>query len=82
MVLRGLTVADMDQFTIGMLLNYAYAHNRIQRIANGESVPDTDARYKQLKSIAPIIKEKYKAGQISKEKYDEYRKSIERYGGE
>lgn len=82
MVLRGLSVADMDQFTIGMLLNFAFAYNRIRKLANGEDAPDVDARYKQLKAIAPIVEERYRNGQITKEKYDEYRKSLERYGGD
>lgn len=76
LIMRGFAVADFDKFTYGMLINYCNAHDRLQRIARGESVPDEEMQYKQLKSIEPIVEDQFKKGEISQEKYDDYKKSL------
>lgn len=81
LISRGFAVADMDKFSFGQLINYVYDYDRMQRRAQGEDVPDLDARYRQLKAAAPVIEQRYKTGQISKEQYDSYRAAMLEYEG-
>lgn len=81
MISRGFAVADMDKFTFGQLINYIYDYDRMQKRANGEDVPDLDARYRQLKSIEPIIEQRYKNKEINKEQYENYRAALFEYEG-
>lgn len=76
LIMRGFAVADFDKFTYGMLINYCRAHDRLQRIARGESVPDEEMQYKQLKSIESIVEQQFLNGEITKEKYDDYKNSL------
>lgn len=71
----------MDKFTFGQLINYIYDYDRMQKRANGEDVPDLDARYRQLKSIEPIIEQRYKNKEINKEQYENYRAALFEYEG-
>lgn len=72
MLSRGFSVADMDKFTVGQLINYIYEFERCQARARGEEVPDLEAKYKQLKNALPLVEERHAAGQISKKQYDDY----------
>lgn len=72
MLSRGFSVADMDKFTVGQLINYIYEFERCQARARGEEVPDLEARYKQLKAALPVVEARLAAGEISKERFDEY----------
>lgn len=74
--MRGFTVADLDKFTWGMLVNYARAYDRQQRIANGEDVPDVEAQYKKLKAIEPIVEQRFANGEIGESEYNEFKQSI------
>lgn len=76
LVFRGFTVADLDRFTLGMLINYCRAYDRMQARAHGVELPDEDARLRQLKAIEPIIEEQYAHGEISEEEYRCFRAAI------
>ena len=66
----------MDKFSYGQLINYIYDYDRLQRIAHGEDEPDHEARYRQLKSIEPLIEARFQSGEIEKEEYEEYRAAL------
>ena len=66
----------MDSFSYGMLINYCKAHDRLERIRRGETVPDPERQYRELKALEPYIEEQYALGKIKKEKYDSYKKSL------
>lgn len=77
--MRGLTVADMERFSYGMLVNYCYAYDRQIKRNQGEDIPDPEAQYKKLKKIEPLVKEKYLNGKITKKRYDEFMSKLERW---
>ena len=74
--MKGLTVADMEKFSYGMLINYCYAYNRQQRRNRGEDVPDPEKQYQKLKKIEPLVEKKYKNGLISEERYKAFKDRI------
>ena len=76
---RGLTIADLDKMTYGMLINYACAYDRQKLIAAGKQVVDPEVKYEELKANLPIIEERYKAGTISKERYEKYVAKIKKW---
>ena len=69
----------MDKFSYGMLINYCKEYDRCQKIMRGENITDSDKQYKQLKRILPLVKKRYENGEISKEKYEAYIKSLKDY---
>jgi hypothetical protein len=79
LIMKGLTVADFDRLTYGMLINYAYGYNRIKDIAAGKEVPDYDARYQKLKAIEPLVEEQYENSEISESEYLEYKQALMDY---
>ena len=76
LIARGFAVADMDNFSYGMLINYCKAHDRLERIRRGETVIDPETQYRNLKSLEPYIKEQYALGKIKQEKYNSYKNSL------
>jgi len=48
----------------------------LERIRRGETVPDPERQYRELKALEPYIEEQYALGKIKKEKYDSYKKSL------
>lgn len=76
LLMRGLTIADFDRFTYGMLINFAMEYDRIQRRLAGEEVPDEEEQYQKLKAAQPLIQERLEKGEISPEKYEEYMRPI------
>lgn len=81
LIARGLTVADFDRYTYGMLINYARGYDRIQRISRGEEVPDEEAQYQKLKSIEELVAQRWAAGELTEQEYRDYRRSIDGYEG-
>ena len=77
--MRGLTVADMEKFSYGMLINYCYAYDRQVRRNRGEDVPDPEVQYKKLKKIEPLVEKRYKNGEITKKRYEEFKSKLERW---
>ena len=70
----GLSLSDLDELTLGMLLD-------VVRAFTSEEDCDIDEKYNRLKSIEKIVENGYKNGEISQEKYDNYKKSLEEYEG-
>lgn len=63
---RGLTVADLDRMTYGMVVNYACAYDRQRLIAAGKKVIDPEIKYEELKANLPVVEERYKQGKSAK----------------
>lgn len=79
MLHRGLPLSAWEDFTVGMLINYANAYDRLQKKIHGENVSDPDEQYRKLKAWQPQVEEMYAKGQIRKAKYESYKKSLEKY---
>lgn len=79
--MRGFTVADMDKFTLGMLINYCHCYDRIMRVARGETVINEEKQYTKLQAIRPLVEKRYREGKIAKEQYDRYTLSLHHYEG-
>lgn len=75
--MRGFPLSELDEWNVGMLVNWCYAHDRSQRKQAGEEVHDNYKRYQALKSIEPEIDQQYADGQIDEEKYRSYKASLE-----
>lgn len=75
----GVSIADMDRFTYGMLLNLTHSHARLRRQMAGERVENPQRQYKQLKAIEPLIDERYKNGEIGQKEYLNFKAQIENY---
>lgn len=73
---RGLTVADFEVCTIGMLINYCHEYDRMKLKSQGKTVIDPEERYHQLKGIEQQVDDKFARGEISKEKYMKYKQSL------
>lgn len=79
MLRRGLPLTAWEEYTVGMLINYANAYDRQERRIKGESVSDPEEQYQKLKAMQPQVEEMYRNGEIKKYKYDSFMRSIERY---
>lgn len=77
LILRGLTVSDMDKFTFGMLINYCRAYDRVQSRGDFDEEAEEERRFEQLKSVRGIVEERFKNGEIGQKEYSDYLKSIE-----
>lgn len=62
-----------------MAINYNAAHDRMTRRQNGETVHEPDEQYKVLKAMEPQIDEMYRNGEIKQQKYDSYKRSLQRW---
>lgn len=75
----GVSIADMDRFTYGMLINLTHSHTRLKMQMAGKQVANADEQYKQLKAIEPLIDERYKNGEIGQKEYLNFKAQIENY---
>lgn len=82
MLYRGLPLSAWDDMTIGMLINFAAAYDRLQKRINGEKVTDPEEQYHQLKAMQPQVEEMYRKGQIKKYKYESFMRSLTAYEAE
>lgn len=73
---RGLTLADFEICTVGMLINYCHEYDRMKLKSQGKTIADPEERYCQLKAIEPQVDEKFARGEISEEKYRKYKQSL------
>ena len=76
--MRGFPLSELDNWNTGDLIDWACEHDRLQKIARGEYVPDDFERYEQLKAMENQIEELHKAGKIREDKYRSYRAEIDR----
>lgn len=79
MMERGFPLSAWEEFTVGMMLNYARAYDRRQAVNAGERVSDPDDQYCKLKAMQPQVEEMYQRGEIREERYRSFMKSIENY---
>lgn len=49
------------------------------KVVNGEDITKIDEQYKKLKSIEKMVEKGYKNGEISKEKYSNYKLALAEY---
>ncbi len=76
---HGVDPASAARWDVGQIIDYCCEYNRLQKIANGIDVNDTEEQYHQLKAILPMVEKKYKNGQISREKYEEFVNRLDEY---
>lgn len=62
-----------------MAINYCCAYDRMKRRQRGERVPDPEQQYKVLKAMEQTIEKRYAEGKIKQEKYESYKKSLQRW---
>ncbi len=62
----------MDKISLGMLLD-------ILRAYSGDDDSVLDDRYKKLKSIETLVEERFKNGEIDKQKYDDFKVALKEY---
>lgn len=79
MVYRHFPVSELDNFTIGMCINYCMAWDRQQKRLNGEHVTDPEEQYQKLKAMEQDVERMHDAGQIPEARYKSFRQSIEQY---
>lgn len=75
----GLRLCDLKEITIGMGVNLMHANHDLQRIRNGETVPDYEKQYRVLKAQEKNVEEKYKNGEITKQKYDSFKEALRQW---
>ena len=74
---RGFPLSEIDNWNTGDLIDWAKAHDRNIRIANGEEVKDPYDQYKNLKAMEPEIERLHAEGKIKEIKYQSYRQTLE-----
>lgn len=82
MLHRRLPLSAWDDYTVGMLINYANGYDRMQKRINGEKVSDSEEQYRQLKAMQPQVEEMYRNGEIKKYKYESFMRSLTAYESE
>lgn len=75
----GLTLRDLRDITVGMGINLMHANSDLQRIRNGETVPDYEKQYRVLKAQEKNVEEKYRNGEITKQKYDSFKEALRQW---
>lgn len=68
----GLSLEDLDKISIGFLLD-------VMQEISGNDGTEIEERYNKLKAIEKIVEQRYLKGEISEEKYINYRKAIQEY---
>lgn len=68
----GLSLEDLDKISIGFLLD-------VMQEISGNDGTELEERYNKLKAIEKIVEQRYLKGEISEEKYINYRKAIQEY---
>ena len=70
----GFSLDDLDKISIGFLLDI------LQEISGNDGT-ELEEKYKKLKAIEPIVEKRYLKGEITKEKYQNYKKALAEYEG-
>lgn len=73
---RGFPLAEIDNWNLGDLIDWAKEHDRNILRARGEDVPDPYEQYQKLKAMEPDIERMHAAGQIREAKYQSYKKTL------
>lgn len=72
----GLTSAEIDEWNIGTILDFIHSKNKSMMKSYDKEYHDDEERYNQLKAIEPLADEKFNRGEISKEKYDKFKRQL------
>lgn len=75
---RGFPLSEVDNWDTGMLLNWCFEHDRMQRVEAGEVVHDQMERYKIMKDMEPEMDRMYASGEIKEYKYKQYKETLRR----
>lgn len=75
----GLQLCDLKSLTIGMGINLIRANADLNKIARGEYVPDREKQYRALKAQEKTVEERYKNGEITKQKYDSFKSALRQW---
>ena len=78
----GLTVKDFHDITFGMALNIMWEKKRITAASRGEEQSDPERQYRIMKANLPALEEMFKAGEITKSKYDAYIEKLREWESE
>lgn len=80
-VRSGLTVADLQRFTIGFVLDYVETYFALR---NNKNIHEDEEKYQKMKSVLPFVTERFENKEISTEQYSEfmnrYKELEDRYG--
>lgn len=67
-------MSELDDFTMGFFVD-------LLRVFNGYDEVKENKRYEKLKSIEKLVEHRYLKGEISKQRYESYKKSLKTYEG-
>lgn len=77
----GLTVADLQRFTIGFVIDYVETYFAVR---NNKNIHEDEEKYRKMKSVLPFVTERFENKEISTEQYSEfmnrYKELEDRYG--
>lgn len=77
----GLTVADLQRFTIGFVIDYVETYFALR---NHKNIHEDEEKYQKMKSVLPFVTERFENKEISEEHYSEfmnrYKELEDRYG--
>lgn len=77
----GLTVADLQRFTIGFVIDYVETYFALR---NNKNIHEDEEKYRKMKSVFPFVTERFENKEISTEQYSEfmnrYKELEDRYG--
>lgn len=75
---RGFPLSEIDKWDTGMLLNWCFEYDRLQKVQAGEVVHDQMERYKILKDMEPEMDRRYASGEVKEYKYRQYKETLRR----
>lgn len=77
----GLTVADLQRFAIGFVIDYVETYFALR---NNKNIHEDEEKYRKMKSVLPFVTERFENKEISTEQYSEfmnrYKELEDRYG--
>lgn len=77
----GLTVADLQRFTIGFVIDYVETYFALR---NNKNIHEDEEKYRKMKSVLPFVTERFESKKISEEQYSKfmnrYKELEDRYG--
>lgn len=73
----GLTAADLDNWNVGLVLDYINEYVNTAPGKKGKA--DIDEKYTKMKKLRPLVEERYQKGEYPQEKYEKFMEFIKRY---
>ena len=72
----GLSAQEIDEWNIGTIIDYIDLRNEAIRRRNSDSAYTDEERKQSLRDLVPQVEAQYRAGKISREKYERFMKSL------